>query len=137
MAEISEADFKRIQSGSNHGSNHGSRHGYERKVVVRLPPPDGGTRAWGMVACAFTVMMHTASMHYITGLFYVEWLKEWPGESRAIVAGCGSLRCAHQSSKGAGAEAEGLRTVAVCVLGALVCNSALKLELLPLNNFGF
>ena len=87
MADVSEENFNRIKHEGHEPRFH------QRTKVVRLPPPNGGFEAWGIVACAFTVMMHSAAMHYITGLFYVEWLKEWPDQTRAAVAGCGSLRC--------------------------------------------
>jgi MFS family permease len=64
------------------------------RARTRLPAPDGGVAAWSMVAGAFVVMMHSSSMHYITGIFYVAWLAEWPDASRAAVAGAGSLSTA-------------------------------------------
>jgi len=104
-----EADFKRIQNNANTGAGSGSRlevtplekqpasfsaAGKTSEPTTRLPAPDGGVQAWCMVGGAFTVMMHSSSMHYITGIFYVEWLETFPNQSRAAVAGCGSLSTA-------------------------------------------
>ena len=43
------------------------------------------------VGSSFIVLMHSSSMHYIFGIFFVEWLNEFPGESRAAVSGCVSV----------------------------------------------
>ena len=39
-------------------------------------PPDSGAAAWSMVGAAFMVMAHTPAVHYIFGLFFVEWIEE-------------------------------------------------------------
>mmetsp|Transcript_28799 Transcript_28799/g.37200 ORF Transcript_28799/g.37200 Transcript_28799/m.37200 type:complete len:561 (+) Transcript_28799:43-1725(+) len=71
-----------------------SQRPQKRGSTTRLPAPDGGCEAWGMVAIAFTVMMHSSSMHYITGFFFVAWLDDFPHQSRAQLASVGSLSTA-------------------------------------------
>jgi len=110
-----------------------SAHGDPRRVKpvwarTRLPAPDGGCAAWSMVACAFVVMMHSSSMHYITGIFYVEWLAEWPNESRAAVAGAGSVStavmfgCAYVGGR---LQYQWKSQGAVVALGAVLASSGL------------
>lgn len=98
------------------------------RARTRLPAPDGGCAAWSMVACAFVVMMHSASMHYITGIFYVEWLAEWPNQTRATVAGAGSVStavmfgCAYVGGR---LQYQWKSQGAVVALGALLASSGL------------
>jgi len=69
-----------------------------RQVEGRPPDPAGGKQgkmntveSWVMVLAAFGVMAHTPGVHYVFSLFFVELLEEFPSQSRAAVAGCGSL----------------------------------------------
>ena len=98
------------------------------RARTRLPAPDGGCAAWSMVAGAFVVMMHSSSMLYVTGIFYVAWLDEWPNESRAAVAGAGSISstvmfaCAYFSGR---LQYQWKSQGAVVALGAVLASSGL------------
>ena len=141
---LSEANFQRMynerinekaySSADTNDEGGGTSEPGERcwvkpvRARTRLPAPDGGCAAWSMVAGAFVVMMHSSSMLYVTGIFSVAWLEEWPDQSRAAVAGAGSISstvmfaCAYFSGR---LQYQWKSQGAVVALGAVLASSGL------------